>query len=458
MTRLLINLFFIIVICFSLAAMPINTKVLQLFDLDKIFNSKPEVVQEKIIEEPNFEATYDVNYSLLNNERIYNPSTHTINLTTNIETIHKDNYTFEDLKLVLYKNEKLYKSFNFNKFVSNYEVKDVNGFVEVLYNIDLNFKNLDLSDDGFYLAVFSFKDKSIEESKFNVAFRSDIDYVSNGIIQNNGNFIYKSYFLNEDETYLVPLYFSVQYPNSITVEVRDRLYQIPPVNSGLSQLPLIPNKTSLSKIDKEYYGVFLRSDEMDSVILDNEKAKLATDALIKSLTRLPHISKLSFYVNEQQKENGLFDFDLSKVYENTSKPSVYLTESNSTNKRYLIPVELPEANIYDTVWSMFSILKSGDINNKEWSQIIPPELEIKDFTIEGTTITVDFNENILAVYDEFPEYQALMINSILYSLTSIENITKVIFTANGEPVTQIGEFDLSEPVGTPLYINFIGEY
>ncbi len=291
-----------------------------------------------------------------------------------------------------------------------------------------------------------------------MAYRPTIDYVDNGSPQNNGNFIYKTFFKNEAGTELVPTYFSVKYPESITIEVRNRLYNPPPLGYGLSSEAVIPARSSVSKLGDKYYGVFLYTDEINKVIENNEEAQLAVDALVQSLVRLPHISRLSLFVDDAQLPGTFYDIDLTTIYEQSTSSAVYLSEMSSTNKRYLIPIQLSEANVYDEITALFNTLKTGFIDDKQWIQMIPPEVEMIGFTIEGTTVTADFNEAFLNSYKDEPEYQRMMINSLLYSFTSNPNISKVQITVNGQVITNYGGYDFTEPQLEPSYINFIGEY
>lgn len=440
--------------------MPINTEVLDLFDFGDLFSKEEPIVEEE--PEPvdeTFEPTFAVRYSLNGDERVYDPQNMSITLQTNIPEEYQNNYNFEDLEMTLYKNDEVYQIIQYNTLVNSSEMQYDNDMLSVTYNVLLDQTSLNLKEDGFYDLGFKFDtDKNIEESLYKVAYRPSIDYVSNGSLQNNDNFIYKAFFMNEAETHLVPLYFSVKYPESITVEVRNRLYNTPTTGYGLSDTAIIPARTSISKLGTEHYGVFLYSNQFDGVIEDNYKAQLAISALTQTLIRLPHIGRISYFVDDAQVEGSLFDVELDKLYEQAVQSYVYLTEPTSTDNRYLVPVPVSEANIYDEVWSILSILKSGVADGRQWTQIIPPEAVVNNFIIEGTTITLDVNEAFVNVYKDNEEYQLLMMNSLMYSLTSIENITKVAISVEGVPLTEFAGYDLSEPLLTPPYVNFIGEY
>lgn len=461
MTRLFINLFFIVILCFTLAVMPINIEILDLFDFTSMFSSEPD--DASIVTEPvddAFVATFNVQYSL-DDSRLYNPTTETITVKSNIPEIYEKNFDYNDLEMTLYKNDDVFQIFKSESFVKETQLSYENELLVITYTIDLSYDGLKLIDDGFFDAEFKFtalEKSAVKASTFKLAYRQEIDYVSNGSVENNGNFIYKAFFLNESETALVPLYFSVKYPNSITVEARDRLYNPPKAGAGLSLKQVLPNKTSISKIANKHYGVYFKTDQFSDIIKNKEDAELSISAIVQTLTRLPHIDKVSIFVDNQQAEGALYDIDLKTIYEESTDSYVYLTEKTTSDKRYLLPVMVYEENIYDEVWLILNLLKSGKVDEKTYTQIIPPEVEFSNFIIEGTTLTLDVNQAFLEVYKDYPEYEQLMFNSLIYSLTSSPNITKIAITVEGEPLNSFAGFDLSEPLLAPPYINYIGEY
>lgn len=462
MTRLFINLFLIVMLCFTLSALPINTEILDFFDFGTLFSSEDPVEEEEIVPvDDTFVPEFTPSFSWNDTDRIYNPSQITLTLETNIPAIYEANYSFDDLTLSLMRNNELYVTYQYDRFVKDMNLSYDNDTLKVTYTMDVSYDQLNLDLDGFYTAEFSFTGSEKSDviiKDYKIAYRPDIHYVLNGQAENNGNFIYKAFFLNEDKTHLVPLYFSVKYPESITVEARNRLYNPPTQGYGLSTNQAIPSRTSVAKIGDKHYGVFFLSSEFKDIITNHEQAQLAIDSIVQTLIRLPHIEKLTFFVDEAQVEGSLFDIDLKTVYEETPQSYAYLTEVTSTENRYLVPVAVNEENIYDEVWQILALLRSGKADDKNWTQILPPEVEVSNFIIEGTTITIDFNDALTSVYKDFPEYEKMMLNSIIYSMTSIENISKVAFTIDGEALTSFADMDLTEPVLAPPYINYIGEY
>lgn len=460
MTRLFINLFFIVIICFTLSVLPINTAALEMLDFGSMFSEETQVPEEEITPvDASFTPTYDIVFNTPNDERLYNPTTISCTLKTNIPAEYEQNYNFDDITLTLYQNDDIFQTLNGNKIIRNKTLRYENETLVVDYEIEMDFNELSLNRDGFFKGDFSFsEEKQLSSTTYDLAYRPTIKYINNGSAQNNGNFIYKVFFKNEKGTHLVPTYISVPYPESITIEVRDRLYNPPPASYGLSPEKVIPEQSSIAKLGDKYYGVFMYSNEINKVITNTEQAQLAIDAMVQSLVRLPNIDRLTFFVDDQQLEGTLYDIDLTKIYEQPTSTYVYLSERNSTNRRYLIPIIINEDNVYDEILSIFNTLKTGRIHDQQWMQIVPPDVEMTTFIIEGTTITADFNEAFLTAYDDDPEYKRMMVNSILYSFTSNPNINKVVMTVNGEIITNYAGYNFTEPQLEPSYINFIGNY
>jgi spore germination protein GerM len=375
---------------------------------------------------------------------------------TNIPEDKVDSFTYNHLELSYYLNDEIYQIFQGDAVIKSIDQSFDGNDLLLTYTLNLNKDSIQLDKDGFFEASISFVDTmaTSEELNFSVAYRDDIEYISYAKDVIEGEFIYKAYFLNRDESLLVPFYFSVTYPESITVEARNRLYT-PPVDLGLSEKQAIPNKTSVSKIGNKHYGIFMYTKEFSDVIVDEQSAQLAVDAIVRTLIRLPHIDKISLFIDDAQVEGSFYDIDLTKIYEAPIQSFAYLTEDNGTNKRYLVPVPIQDENIYDEVWTIFNTLKTGQVEDTKWTQIVPPEVVLQNFLIEGTTLTLDFNSEFINAYDALPTYKELMLNSILYSFTSINNITKVAFTIDGEPLTSYADMDLTEPVLAPAFINYL---
>lgn len=76
----------------------------------------------------------------------------------------------------------------------------------------------------------------------------------------------------------------------------------------------------------------------------------------------------------------------------------------------------------------------SDIIPNGFKSIIPPNTEILDLKLEEKTLTINFSKEILNITKE---YEEKMIESITYTLTSLEGIDKVIIKVEGEQLEKL---------------------
>lgn len=87
-----------------------------------------------------------------------------------------------------------------------------------------------------------------------------------------------------------------------------------------------------------------------------------------------------------------------------------------------------------------------------FTAIIPLDTKLNSKKIEGDTITLDFNSNLLDVKSE---YEEKIIESIVYTMTSINNIKKVKILIDNNPLTKLpktGKY-IDEPLDRNFGIN-----
>ncbi len=443
--RLFFNLFFIIAIAFTLSVLPVN--------INSFTNAENLEVEKEEVQEPiqeGFKASYSIDTDI--KEDNINPSIYNISLQTNIDKENLNSFNMDDLKLVLYKNDIEYKTINYSDFVIDKQIIGENN-IRIDYKINVASDYLKLDNLGYYKAVISF-DKEIEPIECELSYLPAIHYIGTEPVGNEkGNFVYKVFYKDFNNENLVPVYYSVKYPKSITLEVKSRLATIPDSKYGLSESKILPDRTNLSKLGKKHYGVYLKSAELTKIVKNKKDAMLMINSIVDSFTRLPHIEKISFFVDDKQDPALIYGIDITKPFEKNKSLKVYLSKTNNTMNRYLIPINFNGENIFNDINTIFNILKSGNIDNKQYIETVPKKVLMNNFVIEGTTITVDFNKEFLTAFTD-DHYNKMMIDSIIYSFTSSENINKIKITVENEPLIKYG-YDFTEPVKPTPYINYL---
>lgn len=105
---------------------------------------------------------------------------------------------------------------------------------------------------------------------------------------------------------------------------------------------------------------------------------------------------------------------------------------------------------------MKSPLKTGtydQVANKNLIPTLPDEVELLNYRFDQTNIELYFSSDFLTAYNGNEEYQRIMYESLLYSLTSIEGINTVSILVDDEPVIDFLGINISERQKPNTFIN-----
>ena len=126
---------------------------------------------------------------------------------------------------------------------------------------------------------------------------------------------------------------------------------------------------------------------------------------------------------------------LEYVEANVNMSDIFLLDKNSYVS--LTKVVLTESQIENRARELLNILTIGGRDDKipsGFSAIIPPDTKVLSLKYEKGLIKVDFSSELL----DIPEKQEeRMIEAIVYTLTSIDDVNKVIIYVEGEILTKL---------------------
>jgi spore germination protein GerM len=85
---------------------------------------------------------------------------------------------------------------------------------------------------------------------------------------------------------------------------------------------------------------------------------------------------------------------------------------------------------------------------------IPENIVLQSVKAEGNTLLLDFNEDFLNAYTGKEELKSMMVESLIYTFTTIPSIDGIKITINNNPLTNfIKDIDLSGILTPPEFIN-----
>ena len=127
--------------------------------------------------------------------------------------------------------------------------------------------------------------------------------------------------------------------------------------------------------------------------------------------------------------------ELEYVNTNIESSPIFLMDKNSYVA--LTSVAVTDANIENKARQLLKVLTIGGMDSKipsGFSAIIPPNTEVLSLSYEDGLIKVNFSKDLLNVSEELEEK---LVESIVYTLTSIDKVDKVIIYVEGDILTKL---------------------
>lgn len=134
---------------------------------------------------------------------------------------------------------------------------------------------------------------------------------------------------------------------------------------------------------------------------------------------------------------------LEYVNYNVDSSPIFLLDKNSYIA--LTSTALNDTNVVDKARQLIKILTIGGMESKlpsGFSAIIPPNTEILSLSYEKGLIKIDFSKDLLDIRKESEEK---MIEAIVYTLTSIEGVEKIIIYVEGDILTKLPKSKINLP-------------
>ena len=135
--------------------------------------------------------------------------------------------------------------------------------------------------------------------------------------------------------------------------------------------------------------------------------------------------------------------ELEYVNTDVESSSIFLMDQNSYVA--LTSVAVNDTNIENKARQLIKILTIGGMDSKipsGFSAIIPPNTEVLSLSYENGLIKVDFSKELLNISEKLEEK---MVESIVYTLTSIDKVDKVIIYVEGDILTKLPKTKINLP-------------
>lgn len=436
-----------------------------LFSSTYLFNLSPIDYRGTIeIETPEETSTLSLQ---IKEDKLINPETLTISHITENEEIIKS-ISNNIFLLDIYKDNIIVK-----KDVKGLELVSpsvnmsisVNKDNPIITTLDISQKKLEL-DDGTYKFVFSsilISDPNNSSMSIDVTYDTGGSYypaVNQAPIDKKGLTLY---FTTENADTLIPVTRFVIEDKSLTRMAIEQLQNGPLNNGMVSVIKDVTNTTYnngnvVIDIPSTYEGYNNGSTG----------ALLAYEAFVKTIfdvDRYWPIYNLTFTVDRNKVDtyfHGLSN-EAINLLPNTERTYLLYFAYKINDRYYLFDHKLDTQSSgitdNDTIelkaQKMFDAFK--DLKLNYGTNPIPENIKLNNAKVQGTVLTLDFSTELLSVYKDKNDLKQMMIESIIYSFTSIPSVDGIMITVNGEALKNFVEFtdgrDLTGILYPPTFIN-----
>ncbi len=428
-----------------------------------LFNLSPVDYRGTIkIETPLEESTLSLAVEV---DKILNPQSITINHTASGDEVIKI-VTSSIFTVDIYKDNNLLK-----KKLDNLEplspsigatisVSEDNPMITAL-NISQEYLGL---EDGVYKFIFN----------SNLISNENRSFVSVTVTYDRSGFYYPAvntapagtkgltlYFPAENADALIPVTRFVIEDKSLTRMAIEQL-QNGPLNSGMTTVIKDVTNTTYNNgnvvidIPSSYAGY--NSSSAESVTAYNSFVKT-----IFAVDRYWPIHSLTFTVDRKNVDayfHGMSSQAINFLPNSERNYLLYMAHKADDDRYYLFEHQLypDQIGIFesDTIEAkarkIFDAYSSTDISYA--SSPVPETLVLNNISMQGGTLVLDFNEGLLSAYKDKNDLRHMMIESFIYTFTTIPGVDSIKITSNGSEIyNYIDDIDTTKALYPPEFIN-----
>ena len=380
---------------------------------------------------------------------------HLSNLEMEISNLPNDIFSAD-----VYRGDELVKSNITNLEDTTISIKDssyiINADNPLKTTINISQEKLDLKDGRYKIVLKSNIIGNTNASSLDIFVEYDTSFTYHEAINtlpNREMMGLTLYFTDSEANVLIPVTRFVVKEMSLNKQVIHEL-QKGPVNTSL-------NKT----IDEVNYCIYKDNTIFIDLAANNEfynsgsaAGTIAYNSFVKSMfsiNKYLQVDKIKFTVDKYASEDYFHGMSVKDPVVRSNNPMLYFGYKVD-DRVYLYEHEVLDidinANIKTISEQMIEYYKSKLPANAK--SPIPNDLAFKNATMENGTLILDFNDVFKTAFDGDQTKRKFMIDSLVYSFTSINGVKSVRFTSDGNPVENfIDGKDITGALTAPKFIN-----
>ncbi|MBN2260722.1 MAG: GerMN domain-containing protein [Clostridiales bacterium] len=443
MSKGLLTLLLVLIIAYSLSFIPLNSNLINFDFIEEIF-TRENVPAETV--EPH---TFDFYEGPSESKNIINlyMTTDNLDYTMNTELI-VDVYK-EDVPVKEYVSNELITAISENNDAEN---------ITTIFTLDLNLIESDITSGTYAIKIHS-KDENYSAFilENTISFYEEFYYVGSSDTVAVGNEYIKLYFADESFNYLIPVSRLVPETEKDIRTLINNLYEGAKTNSGLYNGSIVP-WSSRATLHDATLDMYFNSVDVKPFGAGSASAYFATNAILKTMTSLSYIKDIQFYIDNRIPPADADYFHgmvLNEPLTPIVSPKIYLGLLTSVEKVYLNEIELGDLKYEDVFDALkgYNELLSYVYEDSHTLLPIPESVSLMAINLDNGILTVNLSKEASTAYGNMSANYQMMVDAILYSYTSFNNIDQVQILIEGEKINDFYGYNFSNPLKANDYIN-----
>jgi spore germination protein GerM len=387
---------------------------------------------------------------------VTNPHLVKFSMTSTSTTVTYKNNPGKNLKLEVFEDEKQIENFNFTEIIDESfgEELVISRDKPLVIQVDISQKTTRLPDGDYIFRFYSSNDKlkGIQPLELKVSYRSNPQYYKSLNYHPKDSMGLILYFVSKHNNYIIPVTRFVPYSPAILNATAKNLVSGADPATGLLDTAIVP------EISKVYYSgstVYVDINSQSEKLKGNPRLFYALDSIVYSMTEIPQMKRVQFLLDGKRVNEISRGITTSSPWSPETSPAAYL--ALNTFDRYLLFPYRPDTSeaktIRDYAYILFETMRKGIADDPLVATVIPDEVELLNVYYINNTIKLDFNRAFLEAYRHDRQKQYIMMDSILFSFTTIPGVKYVKLMVEGNDEHTFADNKLTKPFTKPLYIN-----
>lgn len=432
------NLFLLVLMGYSLTALPLNPELLTL-DLSRF--STENALRNQASQGP-ITYAYILNTS---QKPLVNPEK--TEFLIRAEGGKKPKWTqAPELSLEIVADGKVLRTVPGKDFAAY--VLPAEGFnpYELKYTLDLSRTALNISGSTFTLRLSS-NDPDLSQLpslEIPVQYLDELKYHAAAVAAAPGNQMVTSYYADSTGKFSVPVSREIPSSSKVFRTAVNQLLTAPIPAMGLKPEPLVPRVSSI-RYTNGLVSCQLADPVPPGLYTDPQLAAVTLATLTDSIAAIEspyRISKVRYGWSGAAPVPGWPTEEIAL----STAPEAWLGLSIQDKHVLLVPSPAPDS----TPEALFALLKKG---SEGLIPTIPGQATLQSTRMEGEVMILQFAPGFRSLFENVPDQAALTIDSLTHTFTMLPNVSAIRLEEGSTRISELGGIPLPETLQAATYVN-----